>query len=63
VVELLEVEAVPASVVLSPRAELLGRFTGFSEPVPYYHNLYQAQEELIRLDAERAVQPVTATQP
>lgn len=63
VVELLGIEAVPTSVVLSPRAELLGKFTGFSEPVPYYHSLYQAQEELIRLDAQRVVQPATATQP
>ncbi len=63
VVELLEVEAVPTSIVLSPRAELLGRFPGFCEPVPYYENLFRAQEELIRLDAQRAVQPATATRP
>jgi thioredoxin-like negative regulator of GroEL len=63
IVQLLEVEAVPTSVVLSPQAELLGKFTGFSEPVPYYHSLYQAQEELIRLDAQRAVQPAASTAP
>lgn len=57
IAERLEVEGVPTSVVLSPRGELLGRFSGFAEPVPYYQQLYRAQEVQIRLMQQQSVQP------
>lgn len=54
IAERLEIDSVPTSVVLSPQSELLGRFTGFSEPVPYYQHLYRAQEVQIRLMQQQA---------
>ncbi len=63
IAERLEVEGVPTSVVLSPRGELLGRFSGFAEPVPYYQHLYRAQEAQIRLMQQQSVQPAAGSRP
>jgi thioredoxin-like negative regulator of GroEL len=63
VIELLEIESVPTSIVLSQRAELLGRFTGFREPVPYYQELYRAQEAQLRLLESQAAQVAPQPQP
>jgi hypothetical protein len=49
--------------VLSPRVEYLGRFQGFLEPVPYYYELYKAQEEQFRLLEAEQIAPASASQP
>ena len=52
VAEILEVEAVPCTIVLTPEADLVGRITGFLEPDRYRLQLLKAkvlQDELQRV--------------
>lgn len=37
--EILEVKSLPCTIVLSPNADLLGRFEGFMQPAPMYQKL------------------------
>ncbi|MFV0442481.1 MAG: thioredoxin family protein [Planctomycetaceae bacterium] len=49
VTEILEVESLPCTVVLSPNADLLGRFEGYAEATKYTANLeksVRAHQEL-----------------
>jgi len=44
VAEILEVDSLPCTVVLSPNAELLGKFKGYAEAPKYSANLARAQQ-------------------
>ncbi len=43
IAEILEVESLPCTIVLSPEADLLGRFEGFAKPGPMYKKLAAAK--------------------
>ena len=43
VAKILEVESLPCTVILSPEADLLGRFQGFKQPAPFYSELSKAR--------------------
>lgn len=43
IAEILEVESLPCTIVLSPQADLLGRFEGFAKPGPMYKKLAEAK--------------------
>ncbi|WP_437228327.1 thioredoxin family protein [Planctomicrobium sp. SH661] len=42
--EILEVESLPCTIVLSPNADLLGRINGYHTPAPYQKNLTAARQ-------------------
>lgn len=44
VAEILEVESLPCTIVLSPNADLLGRFEGFDKPAGFYKKLEAAKK-------------------
>ena len=44
VAEILEVDSLPCSVVLSPNADLLGRFKGYTDARKYAANLSRAEQ-------------------
>lgn len=44
VAEILEVESLPCTIVLSPEADLLGRFEGFDKPAGMYKKLAAAKK-------------------
>ncbi|MGD9854341.1 MAG: thioredoxin family protein [Planctomycetaceae bacterium] len=44
VAEILEVESLPCTIVLSPEADLLGRFEGFDKPEGLYKKLAAAKQ-------------------
>ncbi|MCA9024763.1 MAG: thioredoxin family protein [Planctomycetaceae bacterium] len=44
IAEILEVESLPCTIVLSPDADLLGRFEGYAKPGPMYKNLAAAKD-------------------
>ncbi|MCA9077452.1 MAG: thioredoxin family protein [Planctomycetaceae bacterium] len=44
IAEILEVESLPCTIVLSPQADLLGRFEGYAKPGPMYKKLAAAKE-------------------
>lgn len=46
VAEILEVESLPCTIVLSPEADLLGRFEGFDKPEGLYKKLAAARQLL-----------------
>lgn len=52
VAKILEVESLPCTIVLSPEADLLGRFEGFKQPSEVYAELAKAR---------RAMQPAVRT--
>ena len=43
IAEILEVESLPCTIVLSPQADLLGRFEGYAKPAPMYKKLAAAK--------------------
>jgi thiol:disulfide interchange protein len=49
VASILEVEALPCTIVLSPEADLLGRIVGFEEPEGLYKKLSEAKELQTRI--------------
>jgi len=53
---ILEVEALPCTVVLSPDADLLGKINGYQTPGPYQKNLAAARQQY------RPAQSVVPTQ-
>lgn len=44
VTELLDVKSLPCTVVISPKAELLGKFTGYCDAAHYEEKLVKSQE-------------------
>jgi uncharacterized protein YyaL (SSP411 family) len=57
--EFLKVEAVPATIVLTPGIELLARHDGYAPVAPYAQVLQQARETYLR---RSMIQPVSAAQ-
>ena len=53
IARILEIEAVPCTIVLTPEADLVGRIVGFLEPGPYQRQLRKAQQLRARLDRVR----------
>ena len=53
VARILEVDAVPCTIVLTPEADLVGRIVGYVEPGPYQRQLRKAQQLRARLDRIR----------
>ncbi len=49
VAEVLEVDSVPCTVVLSPKADLLGRFVGFADATHYAQTLREARQLHLRM--------------
>ena len=54
VAEILEVDSLPCTVVLSPNAELLGKFKGYAEAPKYTANLNHAQQVYRELQTAKA---------
>lgn len=54
VMELLEVQSLPCTVVLSPNADLLGKFNGYQDTSKYTQNLTQAQTAYRKLQTAAA---------
>jgi thioredoxin-like negative regulator of GroEL len=44
VAQILNVKSLPCTIILSPSADLLGRFEGFMQPAPMYQKLASAQK-------------------
>ncbi|QDT66432.1 thioredoxin family protein [Calycomorphotria hydatis] len=44
IAQILEVKSIPCTVILSPKADLLGRVVGFKEPKDFWENLEDARE-------------------
>ncbi len=44
VAQILEVKSLPCTIILSPDADLLGRFEGFMQPAPMYQKLASAKK-------------------
>jgi uncharacterized protein YyaL (SSP411 family) len=61
VTDILEVESLPCTVVLSPNADLLGRFEGYAEAAKYTANLEKSVQAHRKLQAAAAARPATAT--
>jgi uncharacterized protein YyaL (SSP411 family) len=57
--EFLKVEAVPATIILSPGIELVARYDGYAPVTSYAQVLQQARETYLR---HAMIQPVSATQ-
>ena len=57
--EILEVTSVPCVIVLSPNADLLGKYVGFKEPQQFYDSLTEAE----RLNAQLQQQQVSYQSP
>ena len=56
VVEILKVESLPTTIILSPNADLIGRYTGYAEVEGYHKNL--AKSHALHSKIQRvAVQP------
>jgi len=53
VARILEVEAVPCTIVLTPEADLVGRIVGYLEPPAYQRQLRKAQQLRARLERVR----------
>jgi thiol:disulfide interchange protein len=51
--EVLEVEALPCTVILSPEADLLGRVVGAKQPKDYWEALQDAKDEQNRIRQAR----------
>jgi thiol-disulfide isomerase/thioredoxin len=51
--EVLEVEALPCTVILSPEADLLGRVVGAKAPKDYWEALQDAKDEQARIRQAR----------
>ena len=51
--EILEVEALPCTVILSPEADLLGRVIGAKEPKDFWEVLQDAKDEQVRIRQAR----------
>jgi thioredoxin-like negative regulator of GroEL len=56
--QILEVQSLPCTVILSPDAELLGRINGYHTPGPYQQNLTAARDRYRTL---KTVVPVEGT--
>ncbi len=59
VAKILEVKSLPCTIILSPEADLLGRFEGFLETAPMYQKLVSAK----KLHTETQVQTAGASRP
>lgn len=57
VTEILEVQALPCTVVLSPNADMLGRIDGFFDPGPYYQKISAARQLLDSQDVSQVTAP------
>jgi len=44
VAQILDVKSLPCTIILSPNADLLGRFEGFLKPAPMYEKLTSAKK-------------------
>jgi thiol-disulfide isomerase/thioredoxin len=44
VAKILDVKSLPCTIILSPEADLLGRFEGFMQPAPMYQKLVSAKK-------------------
>lgn len=55
VAQILEVKALPCTVILSPHADLLGRIEGFQQPAAFYQKLMAAK----KLHLQTTVEPVS----
>lgn len=44
VAKILDVKSIPCTIILSPEADLLGRFEGYMEPAPMYQKLVSAKK-------------------
>lgn len=51
VAQILEVKSLPCTIILSPGADLLGRFEGYMQPAPMYQKLASANK--LHLDAQQ----------
>ena len=51
--EVLEVEALPCTVILSPEADLLGKVVGAKQPKDYWEALQDAKDEQARIRQAR----------
>ena len=58
VAQILDVKSLPCTIILSPEADLLGRFEGFMQPAPMYHKLVSAKQ----LHSETHVQAAGVSQ-
>jgi hypothetical protein len=56
VAEILEVERIPCSIALSPRADLLGRVVGYVNTVQYRETLGQVRALQARVERKLASQ-------
>lgn len=59
IAKILEVEQLPCSVVLSPEADLLGKFTGFKTTTKYYQELSEAKR--VQAEIRQASNTTTTT--
>ncbi len=55
--QILEVKSLPCTIILSPKADLLGRVEGFHGPVPYQQKLVDA------FQLYQSIQPVSGAGP
>jgi len=60
IAKILEIDAVPSSIILTPEADLVGRITGFVEPVRYEQELKKARALQARLQRARVVREASA---
>ncbi len=58
IAEILDVKSLPCTIILSPEADLLGRFEGYMQPAPMYQKLVSAK----KLHADTHVQTAGASQ-
>ena len=58
VAQILDVKSLPCTIILSPEADLLGRFEGFMQPAPMYQKLVSAK----KLHSETHVQTAGSAQ-
>jgi thioredoxin-related protein len=54
IVEILEVDSLPCTVVLSPNADLLGKYDGYAEAKKYNANLAKSQQAFRELQTAAA---------
>jgi thioredoxin-related protein len=54
IVEILEVDSLPCTVVLSPNADLLGRYTGYADARKFNANLAKSQQAFQELQTAAA---------
>ncbi|MEZ6056715.1 MAG: thioredoxin family protein [Planctomycetaceae bacterium] len=64
VANILEIESIPAVIVLSPNADLLGRYIGFAKPQKFFDNITEAERlHMQSQQVGRASIPNTVTRP